>query len=51
MNQKRLKLYIKGTELYPEDYDFDIIFKSKEYRKINKQQKRKHVEDVWLEEE
>lgn len=51
VNQKRLKLYIKGTELYPEDYDFDIIFKSKEYRKINKQQKRKHVEDVWLEEE
>lgn len=51
VNHKRLKLYIKGTELYPEDYDFDIIFKSKEYRKINKQQKRKYVEDVWLEEE
>ncbi|WP_312097979.1 endonuclease MutS2 [Niallia sp.] len=51
VNHKRLKLYIKGTELYPEDYDFDIIFKSKEYRKISKQQKRKYVEDVWLEEE
>ncbi|QED46164.1 endonuclease MutS2 [Cytobacillus dafuensis] len=48
INHKRLKLYIKGKELYPDNYDFDIIFKSKEYRKINKQQKKKHVEDVWL---
>ena len=51
INQKRLKLYIKGSELYPENYDFDIIFKSKEYRKINHRQKRKHIEDVWLEDE
>ncbi|MEH7523020.1 endonuclease MutS2 [Bacillus sp. JJ1503] len=51
INHKRLKLYIKGRELYPENYDFDIIFKSKEYRKINKQQKRKHGEDVWLDNE
>ncbi len=51
INHKRIKLYIKGSELYPENYDFDIIFKSKEYRKINKQQKRKHVEDVWLDSE
>lgn len=49
INQKRLKLYIKGKDLYPADYDFDIIFKSKEYRKISNQQKRKHIEDVWLE--
>ncbi|WNS75783.1 endonuclease MutS2 [Bacillus sp. DTU_2020_1000418_1_SI_GHA_SEK_038] len=51
VNHKRLKLYIKGRELYPENYDFDIIFKSKEYRKINKQQKRKYVEGVWLDSE
>lgn len=49
INQKRLKLYIRSEELYPEDYDFDIIFKSKEYRKVSHQQKKKHVEDVWLE--
>ncbi|WP_282154926.1 endonuclease MutS2 [Cytobacillus gottheilii] len=48
INQKRLKLYIRAEELYPEDYDFDIIFKSKEYRKVSHQQKKKHVEDVWL---
>jgi DNA mismatch repair protein MutS2 len=49
INQKRLKLYIRAEELYPEDYDFDIIFKSKDYRKVSRQQQKKHVEDVWLE--
>lgn len=49
VNQKRTKLYIKAAELYPENYDYDIVFKSKEYRKIHNQQKRKHVKDVWLE--
>ena len=32
-NYKRLKLYIAANELYPEDYDFNIIFESKENRK------------------
>lgn len=50
-NHKRLKLLIPASELYPDDYDFDIIFKSKDYRKIKKDQARKHLEDVWLEEE
>ncbi|MDQ0269793.1 endonuclease MutS2 [Cytobacillus purgationiresistens] len=48
INHKRLKLYIKKEELYPEDYDFDIVFKSKEYRKLNNQQQRKHVDNTWL---
>ncbi|UOQ42822.1 endonuclease MutS2 [Halobacillus salinarum] len=50
-NHKRLKLHIRAEELYPEDYDFDIVFKSKEYRKIKNQLDRKHVEGLWLEEE
>ncbi|MGI8314869.1 endonuclease MutS2 [Halobacillus mangrovi] len=50
-NHKRLKLHIPAKELYPEDYDFDIIFKSKEYRKIRKQLDRKHVEGLILEDE
>lgn len=50
-NHKRLTLYIPAEELYPEDYDFDIIFKSKEYRKINKQLDKKHVEGQTLEDE
>lgn len=51
VNHKRLKLYIKGKDLYPDHYDFDIIFKSKDYRKINKQQKKRHVEGIWLDSE
>ncbi|MCD2348312.1 endonuclease MutS2 [Clostridium guangxiense] len=35
-------------ELYPEDYDFDIIFKSKEYRKKNKLMSKHHVEGMTI---
>lgn len=34
---QRMTLYIPGSELYPEDYDLDIVTKSKEYRKKNHQ--------------
>ena len=50
-NHKRLKLHISADELYPEDYDFDIIFKSKEYRKIKKVMDRKHVDGLTLEDD
>ena len=50
-NQNRLKLHIAAEELYPSDYDFDIIFKSKDYRKTKKVMGRKHVEGLILEEE
>ncbi len=43
INHKRLTLYIEGDELYPEDYDFDVIFKSKEYRKKDKIMSKRHV--------
>ncbi|GIO62136.1 endonuclease MutS2 [Paenibacillus cineris] len=46
INQKRLKLFIEKSELYPEDYDFDIIFESKENRKKSKLMNRKHVEGL-----
>ncbi|UOQ92559.1 endonuclease MutS2 [Halobacillus shinanisalinarum] len=51
INHKRLKLHIPASELYPDDYDFDIIFKSKEYRKIKHQMGRKHIEGLSLDEE
>ncbi|TSB44911.1 endonuclease MutS2 [Alkalicoccobacillus porphyridii] len=51
MNHKRLQLHIKKDELYPENYDFDQIFKSKEYRKTKNQLKRKHVEGLILDDE
>ncbi len=46
INRKRLKLYIEKGNLYPEDYDFDIIFDSKENRKKSKLMQRKHVEGL-----
>lgn len=46
INQKRLKLYIEKGNLYPEDYDFDIVFESKENRKKSKLMQRKHVEGL-----
>lgn len=46
INQKRLTLYISSDELYPEDYDYDIIFESKEDRKNKKIINRKHEDGV-----
>ena len=50
-NYKRLSLYIKAEDLYPEDYDMDIIFESKEHRKIRKQMSKHHVEGLIIEQE
>lgn len=47
-NHKRLKLYIRSDELYPEGYDFDQIFESKENRKKDKILSKKHVEGVTI---
>ncbi|WP_410512908.1 DNA mismatch repair protein MutS [Paenibacillus sp. BR2-3] len=46
VNHKRLKPYISKEELYPDDYDFDIIFESKENRKKKKLMSRKYVEGI-----
>ncbi|MFU1796170.1 endonuclease MutS2 [Paenibacillus azoreducens] len=46
INHKRVKLYIEKGNLYPEDYDFDIVFDSKENRKKHKLMQRKHVEGL-----
>jgi MutS2 family protein len=46
INQKRLSLYISNDELYPENYDFDIVFESKENRKNKHILDRKHAEGV-----
>ncbi|WP_368503138.1 endonuclease MutS2 [Alkalihalophilus sp. As8PL] len=51
INHKRLELHVSASELYPEDYDFDIVFKTKEYRKKKHQMNRKHVEGLTIEEE
>ena len=45
VNYKRLKLNLPASELYPEDYDFSIIFESKEHRKLLNQMDKKHIEE------
>ncbi|MBM7615906.1 endonuclease MutS2 [Alkaliphilus hydrothermalis] len=49
INHKRLTLYIDQEELYPENYDFDIIFESKENRKNKKIISRKLSKGVQVE--
>lgn len=44
INHKRVKLHVAASELYPEDYDFSIIFDSVETRKMRHQMERKYVE-------
>jgi MutS2 family protein len=46
VNKKRLSLYIDGKELYPEEYDMDIVLESKENRKKRHLMSRKHVEGL-----
>lgn len=49
INHKRVKLHVAAEELYPEDYEFSIIFDSVETRKLRHDMERKHVEGVSLE--
>lgn len=49
INKKRLTLYIEKRDLYPEDYDMDIVFETKENRKKKKIMSRKHVEGISIE--
>lgn len=49
MNHKRLKLKVAATQLYPEDYDFSIIFDSVEVRKGRHQMNKRHQEGLILE--
>lgn len=44
INHKRVKLHVAATQLYPEDYDFSIIFDSVENRKLRHQMEKHHVE-------
>lgn len=48
VNQKRLQLYISKEDLYPSDYDFDIIFETIENRKKNKIMGKRHIEGLTI---
>ncbi|MBT9776670.1 DNA mismatch repair protein MutS [Clostridium sp. MCC353] len=45
-NHKRLKLKVKASELYPEDYDFSIIFDTVENRKARHKMGKGHQEGL-----
>lgn len=44
ISHKRVKLLVAAEELYPEDYDFSIVFDTVANRKLRHQMARKHVE-------
>ena len=44
VSHKRIKLHVAAEQLYPEDYDFSIIFDSVEKRKAQHDMKRKYVD-------
>lgn len=46
INHKRVKLHVAAAQLYPEDYDFSIIFESVQNRKIKHDMDRKYTEDI-----
>lgn len=46
INHKRVKLHVAATELYPEDYDFSIIFETVENRKKRHDMQRKYTDAV-----
>jgi len=49
INNKRLTLHIDREDLYPENYDMDIIFETKENRKKRKIMSKRHVEGLVIE--
>lgn len=51
INHKRVKLHVPAEQLYPEDYDFSIIFDSVEKRKLQHDMGRKCVEETLVYEE
>jgi len=46
INHKRVKLHVAADRLYPEDYDFSIIFESASDRKIRHDMGRKYTDEV-----
>ncbi len=51
INHKRVKLHVVAAELYPEDYDFSIVFESVENRKTRHEMERKKKKKTIREEE
>ncbi len=46
INHKRVKLHVAASELYPEDYDFSIIFETVDNRKKLHDMQRKYTDEI-----
>lgn len=46
INHKRVRLHVSAAELYPEDYDFSILFETVENRKKRHDMQRKYTDTV-----
>ncbi len=46
ISHKRVKLHVAADRLYPEDYDFSIIFETVKNRKLRHEMSRKYTNDV-----
>lgn len=46
INHKRVKLHVAASELYPDDYDFSIIFDTVENRKKRHEMERKYTDAI-----
>ena len=46
INHKRVKLHVAATKLYPENYDFSIVFETVENRKKRHDMDRKFTDAV-----
>ena len=51
VHKKRLKLHIRSEMLYPDNYDMDIVFESKENRKKDKLMNKRHIDGMTIERE
>ena len=48
INHKRLQLKVGAAEMYPENYDFSIVFDSVENRKAKNKMEKGHQEDLQI---
>jgi DNA mismatch repair protein MutS2 len=51
IHKKRLILHIRSEMLYPENYDMDIVFETKENRKKDKLMNKRHIDGITIERE
>jgi DNA mismatch repair protein MutS2 len=51
IHKKRLILHIRSEMLYPENYEMDIVFETKENRKKDKLMNKRHIDGMTIERE